>query len=154
MPSNWFLALDGVTGDSTVQGHENELEVSSWNWGLHSQRSPAGGAVIGRPVVEDLVVELSSDSGSLQLLRSCALGQLAVAGTLTGVRSGGQPFTYLRYQMQRIAVVSVHEDTRDDGSLRYSVTLQFRGLKATFTPQNPDGSPGTPLQVEVGNFSP
>jgi type VI secretion system secreted protein Hcp len=153
VPSNWFLALDGITGDSTVEGHENELEVSSWNWGLHSQRSPGGGAVVGRPVVEDLVVELSSDLGSLQLVRSCALGQQAATGVLTGVRAGGQPFTYLRYQMQRIGVVSVREETGDDGSLRYQVTLQFRGLRATFTPQNPDGTPGTPLQVEVGNFS-
>jgi type VI protein secretion system component Hcp len=154
MPSNWFLALDGIAGDSNVQGHESELEVGSWNWGLHNQRSPGGGAVVGRPVVGDLVVELSSDAGTLQLVRSCALGQQAAKGSLTGVRAGGQPFTYLQYQMQRITVVSVHQDTRDDGTLRYLVTLQFRGVKATFTPQNPDGSPGTPLQVGVGNVTP
>jgi type VI secretion system secreted protein Hcp len=154
VPSNWFLALAGINGDSAAEGHENELEVSSWSWGLSTPRSTGGGPVIGRPAVEDLVVELTSDAGALQLVRFCAVSLVAATGTLTGVRPGGQPFSYLRYQFQRIAVVSVHEDTSDDGALRYRVALQFRGMKATFTPQNPDGTPGTPLQVEVGNFVP
>jgi type VI secretion system secreted protein Hcp len=152
VPSNWFLALQGITGDSTVEGHENELEVSSWSWGLSTPRAVGSGSATGRPVVEDIVVELASDAGALQLVRSCTLGQVAATGSLTGVRTGSQPFSYLRYQMQRIAVVLVHEETGDDGALRYRVALQFRGLRATFTPQNPSGTPGTPLQVEVGNF--
>ena len=155
MPSKWFLALEGITGDSTALGHENELDVTAWSWGLRNERSPVGGGGgSGRPVLEDLTVELSSDAGSLQLVHSCATGRQAATGTLTGVRGIGQSFTYLRYQMQRIAVTSVHEITGDDGSLGYRATLQFRGLKATFTPQNPDGSAGTPLQVEVGNLTP
>ena len=155
MPSKWFLALEGITGDSTALGHENELDVTAWSWGLRNERSQAGGGgASGRPVLEDLMVELSSDAGSLQLVNSCATGRLAVTGTLTGVRGIGQSFTYLRYQMQRIAVTSVHEVTGDDGSLSFRATLQFRGLKATFTPQNPDGSAGTPLQVDVGNVTP
>jgi type VI secretion system secreted protein Hcp len=152
--SNWFLALEGITGDSTAEGHENELQVGSWSWGLSNERTPTTGSATARPVLEALVVEVSSDPGALQLVRFCAFGRQAATGTLTGVRAGGQPFTYLRYQMQRIAVTSVHEDTRDDGSLRHSVTLEFRGLKATFIPQNSDGTPGTPLQVEVGNLTP
>ena len=152
MASTWFLAVAGVTGDSTVAGHENELEVSGWTWGLSSPQSPAGGiGGAGRPVLADVVVSLASDFGALQLVRSCATGRNAETATLTGVRDGANPFTYLRYAMQRVSVTSVSEVAGDDGEVRYQAGLRFRGMAATFTPQNPDGSAGTPVSVDVGN---
>ena len=76
--STWFLAVAGVTGDSTVDGHENELEVSGWTWGLSSRSpQPAGAAVAGRPVLADLVVTLASDFGALQLVGSAPPGATA-----------------------------------------------------------------------------
>ena len=48
--STWFLAVAGITGDSTVEGHENELEVSAWTWGRSNNALPSGsGAGSGRP---------------------------------------------------------------------------------------------------------
>jgi type VI protein secretion system component Hcp len=32
MPNNNLLKLDGIESGSTVSGHENEIEIQSWNW--------------------------------------------------------------------------------------------------------------------------
>jgi type VI secretion system secreted protein Hcp len=148
--SIWFLAVAGLTGDSTVEGHENELEVDAWRWGISQVRSPAGGAT-GRPVISDLGLTIASTGGALQLIDLCATGRIIQTAELIGVRAGGSPFTFLRYEMQRLTVTGVSQTTADDGVLRHEVALAFRSLRATFTPQNAKGSAGTPVRVEVGN---
>ena len=152
MASTWFLAVAGVTGDSTVEGHENELEVTTWTWGLSNQRPANNPAAAGRPVLEDVVVSLTSDLGAVQLVRLCATSALADTAILTGVRSGPNPFPYLRFALQRVAVISVSEATADDGTVRYQAGLRFRGMTTTFTPQNPDGSAGAPVRADVGSL--
>ena len=156
MASTWFLAVAGITGDSTVDGHENELEVSTWAWGLSSNAVPSGsGAGSGRPVLDDVVVTLASSAGALQLIGMCATGRHAQTASLVGVRSsGGQPFTFLRYELQRVTVVSVAQVADEDGSVSHRVALRFGGMRATFTPQTSSGAPGTPVRVDVGTVTP
>ena len=148
MASDWFFLLDGVAGDSAAEGHQGELDVSSWSWGMSASPSATGMAT-GRPVLSDLVLSIPSEFGGLQLVKQCSIGRTGEA-RLTGVRAGGNPFTYLRYEMPRATVTSVTQVTGEDGTLSHQVGLRFRGMKATFTRQNPDGTAGTTLQVDVG----
>jgi len=154
--SRWFLAVAGLTGDSTVEGHDNELEVDAWTWGLSNNALASGsGGGSGRPVLDDVVVTLASAAGALQLVGMCAAGRHAETARLVGVRSGGgQPFTFLRYELQRVTVISVAQVAGEDGSVSHRVALRFGGLRATFTPQTPSGAPGTPVRVDVGTVTP
>ena len=155
MAERWFLAVEGVTGDSTAAAHENELDVDGWSWGLlANERSLTGaGAAVGRPVLEDLVVSLTSDPGALQLIRVCAAGRPVDSATLTGVRGGDEASTFLRYLLKRVSVASVAQATAEDGSVNHRVALRFRGLTAIHTAQNPDGGAGALTQVVVGNIT-
>jgi type VI protein secretion system component Hcp len=103
-------------------------------------------------VLHDLVVTAPLGSASLQLIQTCALGRQPASASLTGVRLGAQPFTFLRYDLMRVSIESVSQAAAEEGGVDDQVVLQFRGLKATFTKQNPDGSSGTPIQIEVGNL--
>jgi type VI secretion system secreted protein Hcp len=156
VPSNWFLAVAGVSGDSAVAGHTNELEVRAWRWGITAERGPATGAggASGRPIIADLIVTLGSTAGALQLVGLCATGRQIQTALLTGVHGGGSPFTFLRYELQRLVVTAVQQSTAEDGSPAHEVAFSFRGLRATFTPQQSDGSAGTPVRVDVGNVIP
>ncbi|HZA71952.1 MAG TPA: type VI secretion system tube protein Hcp [Propionibacteriaceae bacterium] len=157
MASAWFLAVAGLTGDSTAVGHENALEVGDWSWGLSNTSSPGSGSGSGsgRPVLDDVVVTLASAAGALQLVGMCATGRHAQTATLTGVRSGGgQPFTFLRYELQRVTVISVAQVATEDGSVSHRVALRFGGMRAMFTPQTSSGAPGTPVRVDVGTVTP
>jgi type VI secretion system secreted protein Hcp len=154
--STWFLAVAGITGDSTAEGHETELEVNAWAWGLSNNAVPSGsGAGSGRPVLEDVAVTLSSSAGALQLIGMCATGRHAPTASLVGVRpGGGHPFTFLRYELQRVTVVSVAQVADEDGSVSHRVVLRFGGMRSTFTPQTASGAPGTPVRVDVGTVTP
>jgi type VI secretion system secreted protein Hcp len=154
--SSWFLAVAGITGDSTVEGHENELEVSAWTWGLSNNAVPSGsGAGSGRPVLDDVVLTLASSAAALQLVGMCTTGRHAQTARLVGVRSGGgTPFTFLRYELQRVTVISVAQVAVEDGSVRHQVALRFGGMRATFTPQTSSGAAGTPVRVDVGTVTP
>jgi len=154
MAERWFLAVEGVTGDSAAEGHENELDIDAWSWGLQANERPGGGAgAVGRPVLEDLVVSLASDPGALQLIRVCAAGRAAETATLTGVRGGDEASTFLSYRLQRVSVTSVAQSTTEDGSVLHRVALRFRGLTAIHTAQAPDGGAGAVTQVVVGNIA-
>jgi type VI secretion system secreted protein Hcp len=150
--ASWFLRIEGITGDSVIQGHEGAIEVSSWSWSISNKHGLATGAGAEHAVLHDLVVTAPLGSASLQLIQTCALGRQPASASLTGVRLGAQPFTFLRYDLMRVSIESVSQAAAEEGGVDDQVVLQFRGLKATFTKQNPDGSSGTPIQIEVGNL--
>ncbi len=152
MSTTWYLAVEGVTGDSLTEGHEGELEVGSWNWGLTNERSPNSLAASGRPVLADLVVSVPSSSGTLQLLQFCATGRQAESAVLSGVRDGAG-FAFLKYELQRASVASVNQVTDDGGELTNLAAFRFRGMAATLITPNPDGSPGETRRIEVGSLT-
>jgi type VI protein secretion system component Hcp len=150
--ATWFLRIEGIAGDSTVQGHQGAIEVGSWSWSISNKHGLATGTGSEHAVLHDLVVSAPLGSASLQLIETCALGRQPASASLTGVRQGNQPFTFLRYELVRISVESVSQTAGEDGVVVDQIVLQFRGLKGTFTRQNPDGSAGTPIKIEVGNL--
>jgi type VI secretion system secreted protein Hcp len=148
----WFLRIEGITGDSAISGHEGEIEVSTWDWSISNKHGLATGTGSEHAVLHDLVVSASLGSASLQLIDTCARGRQPASASLTGVRLGSQPFTFLRYELARVSVESVSQAVREDGAVLDQIVLQFRGLKGIFTKQNPDGSAASPIQIEVGNL--
>jgi type VI protein secretion system component Hcp len=152
MSTTWYLAVEGVTGDSLAEGHESELEIGSWNWGLTNERSPNSLAASGRPVLADLVVSVPSTTGTLQLVQFCATGRQADSVVLAGIRDGAG-FAFLQYELQRASVSSVTQVTGDNGDLTNQAAFRFRGMTATLITQNPDGSPGATRRIEVGSLT-
>ena len=150
--ASWFLRIEGITGDSVIQGHEGAIEVRSWSWSIGNKQGLATGAGAEHAVLHDLAVTAPLGSASLQLIQTCALGRQPASASLTGVRLGSQPFTFLRYDLMRVSIESVSQVAAEEGGVDDQVVLQFRGLKATFTKQNTDGSSGTPIKIEVGNL--
>jgi type VI secretion system secreted protein Hcp len=150
--TTWFLQIEGITGDSAVQGHEGAIEVGSWSWSVSNKQGLATGGGAGHAVLHDLILSAPLGSASLQLIKTCADGRQPASASLTGVREGAQPFTFLRYELGRVSIESVSQAAGEDGSVVDQVVLQLRGLKARFSKQNPDGSAASPIQIEVGNL--
>src|SRR5437762_1237046 len=64
-----FLKIDGIPGDVAAKGHEKEIEVLSWSWGMDRASANAGaGMVMGRPCVTELNVMKPMDSASTKLM--------------------------------------------------------------------------------------
>jgi type VI secretion system secreted protein Hcp len=85
----YFLRLEGIPGESTVEGHEGEIELLSLSWGLHAPEAPSyegGAGRSGRVEVDRLTALAETSVASPRLLGACATGQHISTATLTGWR--------------------------------------------------------------------
>lgn len=60
MSFNLFLTVSGVTGESVQRAHEGQIELSSWNLGVHNHAmaGPGGGGKAGKAQWDELIVTM------------------------------------------------------------------------------------------------
>jgi type VI secretion system secreted protein Hcp len=79
-----FLKIDGIMGGSTRQGHEGEIELNSFSFGLtNTGSSGTGGGEAGRVVFQDFHFTSKVGVQSPQLFLACASGKILPSGILT-----------------------------------------------------------------------
>ena len=145
-----FLKIDGIPGDVATKGHEKEIEVLSWSWGMDRAASNAGaGMVAGRPCVTELNVTKLMDSSSTKLMGAVVSGQNLGKAKLTLVKvSTEQPAGFFTLEMSNVQASSFQVSGSSELPTE-AVALRFQTSTATFTPQRPDGSTGTPVPVAI-----
>ena len=67
-----FLKIEGIEGESRAAGHEDEIEVLAWSWGIANPPSHGGQDPDGHEhrVVRDLVIRKAYDKASPKLFRA------------------------------------------------------------------------------------
>lgn len=141
-----FLKLGDINGESQRKGHENEIELLSWSWGLHSAGATTGGAGAGRVVFQDLTFTKLADSSSPLLMLSTANGKHHPQAVLTLERPGERPFMYYRVTLEDVVVTSVSTSVSTvDNRPTEIISLNFTKVKIEYIPQRADGSAGTPV---------
>src|SRR5262249_50702996 len=77
-PLQYYLKIDGVTGDVTVKGFEGWFAVDAYDLGIQntgSIGSAGGGAGVGKAHFSPLTVDIHSLAGLAPLLHDVASGQ-------------------------------------------------------------------------------
>jgi type VI secretion system secreted protein Hcp len=146
MPTDYFLKLDDLQGDSTDSSHPNEIVVVSWSWG-QAQTGGDVGSGAGRVDKQDLQFTAKTGKASPILFQAAASGQAFQSAVLTARKPGGAPFEYWKMTLEdvRISSYQVAGNANDDVPMD-QVGLQFAKLQVTYTPQNPStGAPGAPI---------
>lgn len=153
MPSDFFLKIDGVQGESTDAKHKGEIDVFSWSWGESNPVIPepdGAGMRTGKPNVSSLNLMTRFSKASPVLLEACLTGQRFATAVLTGRNAGGKAgFEYLTFSLSEVAVESIQESASagGDDSPTESVSLAFATFRLQYRQQNPDGTPGGVTQV-------
>ena len=151
MSVDMFLKLDGIDGDSTVAGHEDEIEVLSWSWGAHQSgtmhRGKGGGA--GKVSVQDITINKWVDQASPNLWKNVCSGKHIDEGILTIRKAGGdEPVEYMVLTLEHILVADIQTGSADgDEDITEAVTLNFAKFKMEYTPQEDDGSTGATVET-------
>src|SRR6478609_7410280 len=93
MPTDYFLKLDDVQGDSTDNGHPNEIVVVSWSWGVVTTGGDVG---TGSAKADKLDLQFTAKTGKASpiLFQAAASGKPFLSAVLTGRKPGGAPFEY------------------------------------------------------------
>lgn len=152
---NGTLRFEGkdLRGESRADGHEDEIDIYSWSWGMtqsgtfHTGKGPAA----GRVNVQDLTITKFVDYSSPKLMALCCNGAPIAAAKLFSFKSSGaQALEHLVIEMKKVMIVSVQSmGAPGQEMVLEEVKLNFAEFRVIFTAQDPD-SGGAAGQSEMG----
>lgn len=143
MALDTFIKIGDVKGESTVKGFEDQIQVSSWSWGMSqsgtTHTGQGGGA--GKVNVHDLNFTHNVDAASPNLLMACCTGKHFDTATITMRKAGGSPLDYVKIELTEVLVTGVtHGGSGGEDLLSESVTLNFAKFKFSYQPQDAKGA--------------
>ena len=102
------LKIPGIEGESTHKGHEKEIEVRSWAWGVENAAKPGtGGGGAGKAVTRELVFTHGYDAASPLLAKSCAKGAHIAVATRAGAPPPSSATMILGKQLSDAASLAI-----------------------------------------------
>lgn len=157
MAIEYFLKLDGITGEAAASKHSGEIEVLSWSWGASNPASMHGtGLSAGKVSFSDLTISKPTDKATAKLLELCCTGKHITKGVLTCCKSTGDknPADYLTIKLEEIAITSVqHGGSSGDDIGHESVALAFGKFSLDYKVQGKDGTLTAAGTASWDNFS-
>jgi type VI secretion system secreted protein Hcp len=146
MAVGMFLKLAGVAGESQDAQHKGEIDILGWSWGVAAAPAASGGSggvAAAKPNFHQLSVQKLLDLSSAPLLAAVAKGSRIATGTLTIVKSGGAPETFLVLNMKDIAVASVNmAESQSENRPTETVAMNFGQIDFEYTEFLPSGAKG------------
>lgn len=142
MATDYYLKLKGVEGESQKEGHDKEIEVSSWSWSGQNNGSFAQGAGggTGKFSASDLTVNVPLSKASAKLLQACTKGTHIDEAVLCARKSGGdhKPHDFLKITLEH-CLVSSFSCNGSEGieHLIDSITLNFTKITYEYFAQDP-----------------
>src|SRR5690242_2309524 len=98
MPSDYYLLMEGVNGESQAEGMANNIELETWGFEANSEPALGGtGLSAGKPQYEQFTCSFPLDKASFQLLKNLSKGTHIGSVKFAGRKTGGdsKPYTYL-----------------------------------------------------------
>ena len=141
-----FMKIDGIEGEAQQKGHEGEIDVLDWSWGLSQSGTMhiGGGSGTGKAQVQDLSFTKWTDSTTPDLIRAVFNGNHFARVILTVSRADTQGSEFYKMTMEKVLVTSVSTGgSGGEDRLTETVTLNFANVCISYQPTNRDGSPGS-----------
>lgn len=150
--TDFFLKMTDINGESTVQGHEDEIDVLGWGWQISNAFifDPAGGGgSSATPQIGDISIIKYTDAASPLLYSAILTGRHVDEAILTVRRStAAGKVPYLVITMTDVVVTSARPGGGSgEGRLVEQITLIFAQLGISYTTLNADGTPGATIEI-------
>lgn len=137
-----FLAIDGITGESTDKDHRDWIDLESFSWGMTQTGSigPGGG---GKVQIQDFHFVMKMNSGSPQLMQACATGE-HIKKVELHVRRPEAKDDFLQWTMEDVVCSSFQTSGSANGDAipTEQVSLNFSTIKVEYTKQDKQCKPG------------
>jgi len=139
--ANAFLRIEGIEGGATRAGHENWIEVVSFNYGVASTAGAvtAGGArTAGRAQFQDVTVTKPIDKSSPLLAVACAEGRHYPEAELVFYAPGStSPIGSVR--LSDVMMTSAMTGSESSGPVMEEVRLSFGRIVWNYNDIDPRG---------------
>jgi type VI secretion system secreted protein Hcp len=151
MAIDYFLKIDGVSGESLDAKHKGEIEVQSWSWGEANPVGPAGpggGAGAGKVQMQDLNFTAGLSTASPTLMLACASAKHFKSAVLSARKAGKGQVEFLTFSLSDV-LVSAYQTGGAEGEVvpTDSVSLNFAKIQMEYKQQKADGSLGASIKV-------
>lgn len=138
-----FAKIDSIKGDVTASGFENDIAITSFQFGVNIPISHTAGIVrSGHPVFADLVITKNMDKSSPALLNDLLAGKTIPQMDIFLTRSGPRGLiTFAHYTLENVLISSYLVSSGGDNPTE-SIGFNYEKLTTEVFPQNPDGTLG------------
>jgi len=138
------LKLDGIKGENKTSKHKDEIEITSWSWGVHNPTNRTGGGLsAGKAHPGEVSFTKQTDTASAKLLELCNSGKHIATGTLTCAKSTGDktPVDYLTFTFKELHIASFQAggSSGEDVGIE-SCSFAFSELEYDYKAQGKDGA--------------
>jgi type VI secretion system secreted protein Hcp len=145
MRAKFILKLEGIKGESAIDGHKDEIELQSFQWGASnvgsSGRSTGGG--MGKAHVNDLNITKELDKASTDILLALLSHKHVSKATIYCYKSGEKPLNHYKIDMDDVVFSSYSISGGGDGALFENVGLNFSKFKVEYFTQDKAGKKGS-----------
>jgi type VI secretion system secreted protein Hcp len=151
MPSDYYLKIEGVKGETTAKGLADYMEIDSFSFGASNPStigSAGGGSGAGKVSLSSFNVMKRTDAASPVLFQACCQGEHYPTATVeikkpTG--KDGEQQTYLKYVFTEVYIDSV-QWSGASGAGAYpseSLSFSFEKVEVNYFPQDAKGKIAT-----------
>ena len=147
---DYFLKLDGISGESKDSKHKGEIEVLSISFGETQSRpsGTGGGGGAGKVRMSEFSFTARTTKASPQLFLSCAQGKHLKEAVLTVRKAGGSQQEYLIIKLNDVLVSAYALGSAEGESEPHDAfSLNFIKLSYDYKPQKADGSLDAPVHA-------
>jgi type VI secretion system secreted protein Hcp len=131
-----------VKGESVSPGHEDDIEVTAWQWGVSANAALGGTAATARRSYQALTVHKSLDTATTALLAALATNDEVKEARLTLRRAGGEQEDFFSITLKDARIASLQHSGETDGGTRETVTIAFTKVQVEYRPQRTSGLRG------------
>jgi type VI secretion system secreted protein Hcp len=140
-----FLYIEGIgDSESRKSGHEGEMEILSWSWGMSQMGTmhDARGGGAGKANIQDLSIGKYADAVSPNLANACVAGKQLDHAILTLRKAtGDKPLEYMVIKMHDVIITSVQiGGSGGDERIIENISLNFARYTYSYQPQDEKGN--------------
>ena len=143
-----YLKVDGIDGDTTVEGHKKEMLLLSWSISASMPAGPRtarGSGSAGTSVHGDLSITKKVDEASNKLHAACWSGKTIKEAILTQQRAGkkeGEKVDYLKLTLGDVLVTSTSSSGAPQDIPTETFTLNYAKIKREYRTTTGKGEAG------------
>lgn len=139
MPSDYYIKLDGIKGESQASEMTDNIEVLNWSFGASNPASLGGkGLAAGKASLSDFSFGCDLDSSSYQVVNNLTKGthikEVVFTGRKTG--GGGTPYKYLVITMNNCYVTAFSTGGGSQGVPQAQISIAFDTIKYQYYTQD------------------
>jgi type VI secretion system secreted protein Hcp len=150
MAVDYFLKIDGISGESADDKHKGEIELLSFSWGVSNPASPGvgGGAGAGKASFQDFHFVARTSKASPKLFLACASGQHVPSALFTARRAGKPSIEFLKIKLREVLVSSYQVGgSEPDEEPLDQVSLNFGKVELEYRPVGSSGKFEAPIKA-------